>query len=80
MTTDLSVAQLSYFFGLLSQIGIFDSKNQSKLFRFIAANFKTKSTSILSEGSIKNKFYNVEATTVNKIREKLFELLNLTKL
>jgi len=80
MTTDLSVAQLSYFFGLLSQIGIFDSKNQSKLFRFIAANFKTKSTAILSEGSIKNKFYNVEATTVNKIREKLFELLNLTKL
>jgi hypothetical protein len=80
MTTDLSVAQLSYFFGLLSQIGIFDSKNQSKLFRFIAANFKTKTTSILSEGSIKNKFYNVEATTVNKIREKLFELLNLTKL
>jgi hypothetical protein len=80
MTTDLSVAQLSYFFGLLSQIGIFDSKNQSKLFRFIAANFKTKTTAILSEGSIKNKFYNVEATTVNKIREKLFELLNLTKL
>jgi hypothetical protein len=80
MNTDLSVAQLSYFFGLLSQIGIFDSKNQSKLFRFIAANFKTKTTAILSEGSIKNKFYNVEATTVNKIREKLFELLNLTKL
>ena len=80
MNTDLSVAQLSYFFGLLSQIGIIKAKNQIDLFRFIAANFKTKSTSVISEGSIKNKFYNVEATTVNKIREKLFELLNLTKL
>jgi hypothetical protein len=80
MTTDLSVAQLSYFFGLLSQIGIINPKSQIELFRFIAANFKTKSTNTISESSIKNKFYNVEATTINRIREKIFELLNLTKL
>ena len=80
MSTDLSVAQLSYFFGLLSQIGIINPKSQIELFRFIAANFKTKSTNTISESSIKNKFYNVEATTINKIREKIFELLNLSKL
>jgi hypothetical protein len=80
INTDLSVAQLSYFFGLLSQIGIIKPKSQIELFRFIAANFKTRSTNTISESSIKNKFYNVEATTVNKIREKIFELLNLSKL
>ena len=80
MSTDLSVAQLGYFFGLLSQVGIFNTKSQTELFRFIAVNFKTKSTNTISEGSIKNKFYNVEATTINKIREKIFELLNLAKL
>jgi hypothetical protein len=80
MTTDLSVAQLGYFFGLLSQVGIFNTKSQTELFRFIAANFRTKSTNTISEGSVKNKFYNVEATTINRIREKLIELLNLTKL
>ena len=80
INTDLSVAQLSYFFGLLSQIGIIKPKSQSDLFRFIAVNFKTKTTTTISESSIKNKFYNVEATTINRIREKLIELLNLTKL
>jgi len=80
LSTDLSVSQLSYFFNLLSQKGIFKAKSQSELFRFIAANFETKNTRDISDTSIKNKFYNVETSTVIKIREKLFELLNLTKL
>jgi len=80
MSTDLSVAHLSYFFGLLSQTGLINPKSQVELFRFIAANFKTRTTNTISESSIKNKFYNVEATTINRIREKLIELLNLTKL
>jgi hypothetical protein len=80
ISTNLSVAQLSYFFGLLSQNGILKPKSQSELFRFIAANFKTKSTTTISESSIKNKFYNVETTTVNKVCEKLIEIINLTKL
>ena len=80
MTTDLSVAQLSYFFGLLSQIGIIKPKSQIDLFHFIAVNFKTKTTTVISESSIKNKFYNVEASTIKKIRDKLIEILNLSKL
>ncbi|WP_281336026.1 hypothetical protein [Flavobacterium eburneipallidum] len=78
--TNLSVAQLSYFFGLLIETGIIKHKNQSDIFRFIAENFKTNNTEKISVDSIKVKYYNVENSTKKAFREKLIELLGLTKL
>ena len=78
--TNLSVAQLSYFFGLLIETGIIKHKNQTDIFRFIADNFKTNNTDKISADSVKVKYYNVESSTKNALREKIIELLGLTKL
>ena len=77
--TNLSVAQLSYFFSLLMETGIIKHKNQTDIFRFISENFKTNNTEKISVDSIKVKYYNVESNTRKVLREKLIELLGLTK-
>jgi hypothetical protein len=79
LLTGLSVAQLSYFFGLLMETGIIKHKNQTDVFRFISENFKTNNTEKISVDSIKVKYYNVENTTKKALREKIIELLDLTK-
>ncbi len=78
--TGLSVPQLSYFFGLLVQSGIIQPPTQRAIFRFIANHFKTRMTSSISVDSLNSKYYNVENSTRNAIREKIIELLNFTKL
>lgn len=77
--TGLSVAQLSYFFALLIETGIIKHKNQADIFRFISENFKTINTEKISADSIKSKYYNIETSTKNAIREKIITLLSLTK-
>lgn len=77
--TGLSVAQLSYFFALLIETGIIKHKNQADIFRFISENFKTANTDKISTHSIKSKYYNIETATKNAVREKIIELLGLTK-
>ncbi|RTY97228.1 hypothetical protein EKM02_14070 [Flavobacterium sp. RSP49] len=77
--TGLSVAQLSYFFGLLMEAGIIKHKNQTDVFRFISENFKTSMTDKISVDSIKVKYYNVESNTKTSVREKILELIGLTK-
>lgn len=79
LLTGLSVAQLSYFFRLLMETGIIKHKNQTDIFRFISENLKTNNTEKISVDSIKVKYYNVENTTKNALREKIIELLDLTK-
>lgn len=77
--TDLSVPQLSYFFGLLIQTGIIQPPTHRAIFKFIADHFKTKMTNSISIDSLNSKYYNVESTTKNTVREKIIELLNLSK-
>ena len=77
--TGLSVAQLSYFFGLLMEVDIIKHKNQTDIFRFISENFKTSNTEKISVDSIKAKYYNVENNTKSVVREKIIELISLTK-
>jgi hypothetical protein len=77
--TGLSVAQLSYFFGLLMEVGIIKHKNQTDVFRFISENFKTNHSEKISVDSIKVKYYNVESNTKSAVRGKILELIELTK-
>jgi hypothetical protein len=77
--TGLSVAQLCYFFALLIETGIIEHKNHADIFRFISENFKTAMTDKISTVSIKSKYYNIETSTKNAIREKIIALLTLTK-
>ncbi|HRZ33208.1 MAG TPA: hypothetical protein P5335_12165 [Flavobacterium sp.] len=75
----LSVAQISYFVSILMKTGIIKHANQRDVFRMIAENFKTNGTDNISIDSLSSKFYNVETSTKNTIKEKIIELLNLTK-
>jgi hypothetical protein len=75
----LSVAQLGYFVNILMHTGIIKHHNQRDVFRMIADNFKTSGTDSISLDSLSSKFYNVESSTKNTIKEKIIELLNLTK-
>jgi hypothetical protein len=75
----LSVAQISYFVNILMKTGIIKHANQRDVFRMIAENFKTNGTDNISIDSLSSKFYNVETSTKNVIKEKIIELLNLTK-
>lgn len=75
----LSVAQISYFVNILMKTGIIKHANQRDVFRMIAENFKTNGTDNISIDSLSSKFYNVETSTKNTIKEKIIELLNLTK-
>jgi hypothetical protein len=77
--TDLTVAQITYFFGLLLQTEIIKHQNQREIFRFIADNFKTNTTDKISVESISTKFYNIEEATKKQVRDKLNKMLNLTK-
>lgn len=77
--TELSVAQLCYLFNLMHQSGVIKESNQRDIFRFIAENFKTKTTDQISIDSIKSRYYNVESGTKSAVREKIIELLNLAK-
>lgn len=75
----LSVAQISYFINILMQVGVINHTNQRVVFRMIATNFKTKVTDTISVDSLSSKFYNVEDSTKAAVREKIIELLNLSK-
>ena len=75
----LTVAQLSYFSNLLLKSDIIKTENQSEVFQFMATNFKTNMTDKISPESFRSKYYNVEETTKHFVREKIIDLLNLTK-
>jgi hypothetical protein len=75
----LTVAQLSYFSNLLLKSDIIKHKNQSEVFQFMATNFKTNMTDKISPESFRSKYYNVEDSTKHFVREKIIDLLNLTK-
>jgi len=76
---NLSVAQISYFMNILLQANIIKHSNQRDIFRMISDNFKTNGTDTISVDSLSSKFYNVEDTTKIAIREKIIELMNLSK-
>lgn len=78
--TNLSVAQLVHFFNLLQETEIIKHKNQMDIFRFISDNFKTKNVKDISVDSLKVKHYNVETSTKQAVREKVIELLTISKL
>lgn len=75
----LTVAQLSYFSNLLLKSEIIKHENQSEVFQFMATNFKTNMTDKISPESFRTKYYNVEDSTKHFVREKIIDLLNLTK-
>ncbi len=79
ISTGLSVAQLSGFFRLLEETDIITHKNHTGIFRFMAENIKTNKTDKISIDSIKQKFYNMETSTKEVLKQKIIRMLELLK-
>lgn len=76
-----TVEELAYFFKLSIEQGIFilDKNQKTKFFDFIASSFQSKDKKQISSNSIRNKSYDPSPATIEKIREDLLQMLQLTK-
>ena len=74
-----TVAQLAFFYKLQADAGIITHKTQNDIIRHIADNYKTSNVSDISFDSLRNKFYNLESSTVEVVKEKIIEILNQLK-
>ncbi len=79
--TSYTVEELAYFFKLSVEQGIIvlDKNQKTKFFDFIAANFQSKDQKQISPNSIRNKSYDPSLATIERIREDLLQMLQLTK-
>lgn len=75
-----TVEELAYFFKLSIEQGIFilDKNQKTKFFDFIASSFQSKDQKQISSNSIRNKSYDPSEQTIEKIREDLFQMLQLS--
>lgn len=76
-----TVDELAYFFKLSIEQGIIvlDKNQKTKFFDFIAFSFQSKDKKQISSNSIRNKSYDPSPATIEKIREDLLQMLQLTK-
>ena len=74
--TSLSVAHLSLAVKLLIDAKLITNKNSAELMRIVARNFRTDKAEHISEDSLRNKSYNVESCTVDKMRDVIIGLMN----
>lgn len=79
LQSGLTVAQLAFFFKLQADVGIISHKIQRDIFRHIAESYQTSKVIDISQDSIKNKFYNIDNTVVEVIKEKTIQILNQLK-
>lgn len=74
---NLSVAQLAYFVKLLVEGRVIDGTNQNELMRFLANHCQTLKTEEISFKSLSSKFYNIEQSTKQSVKDIVIKLLNL---
>lgn len=77
--TSLSVAELALAIKVLLDSKVIIHDNSSALLRMVANNFKTDHMHHISVNSIRNKSYNIENGTVNKINDMLKGFMTLMK-
>jgi len=64
--TTLAVSQLSFALKLLIESGVI---NYTELLKIVAQNFKTDRIDNISEDSLRNKYYNIEKGTADKMKD-----------
>lgn len=77
--TDLSVSQLALGVKLLVDAKVITNKNSTELMSMVARAFKTDRQEVISEDSLRNKSYNFETSTVEKLKDKIIGLLNMVR-
>ena len=65
---DMSVSQFAYFIRTFIEAGVIQNKNISELIRFLARFVKTKRSENIAYESFRMKYYNVEGTTKNSVK------------
>ncbi len=72
----LSVPQISYFFRILHDIGIINNSNQHEIFRVLSKSLKTQKTENISIGSLSSKYYSIDDSAKNVVKDVVFQMLN----
>jgi hypothetical protein len=79
VNTSLSVAQLGCFLRLLFEEKVLSNPNQTELIHFFASHFTSLKTEQISGTSLRSKYYNIEPSASQCIKDLLFQLLNRLK-
>jgi hypothetical protein len=74
--TTLPVSHLSLAVRLLLDIGVIRSRNTTDILRLVSRSFSTGEREDISEGSLRNKVYNVESAAVKGVKSLIADLLN----
>ena len=77
--TNLSVSQLALGVKLLVDAKVITNKNSTELMSMVAKTFKTDRQEVISEDSLRNKSYNFDTSTVEKLKDKIITLLNIAR-
>ncbi len=67
--TSFSVPQLAAFLRIMIEKGVITNETNIEVLRFMAQNVATPHADVISEESLKNKFYNIEPGTIGQMRE-----------
>lgn len=74
-----TVAQLALFYRVQADAGIITNRMQTDIFRHISENYRTSKAVDISADSVKNRFYNIDDTAIEAVRQKTIEILNQLK-
>jgi hypothetical protein len=76
LNTSLSVAQLACLLRLLHEENILCHPNQTEALQFFARHFATDRTDQISSVSLRTKYYNVDRSTAESVKDLLFQMVN----
>ncbi len=76
LITCLSVPQIACFIRLLVESGIIKNKNKKELINFSAMLFQSKRQENISAESLRTKFYNIEESARQEVKNLIIQLLN----
>jgi RteC protein len=79
VNTSISVAHLGCLLRLLHEEKVFYHPNQTEFLNFFAAHFASIRQEHISGTSLRSKYYNIDPSTAQSVKDLLFQLLNRLK-
>lgn len=76
LNTSLSVAQLGYFLRVLLEEKVLINRNQREVLKFFAQHTRTKKAENVSAESLRTRYYNVDTSTKEAVKDIIIRLLN----
>ncbi|MBL7858155.1 MAG: hypothetical protein JNM57_10750 [Cyclobacteriaceae bacterium] len=73
---EMSVAQIAYFLKVLVESKVIVNQNVTELLRFLSKILVSKKVEIISYDSLRSKYYNIEQSTRDSIRNILLRMIN----